>query len=123
MKNSLGLYFQLEVQERNQAFSLVRQSLKKIEQMEDAGIQVEYLQLRARELSGLRADKEIWLKIDSDKGTYIASGKSMEWNQALSNTVKNVEERILCNEADYTRHAALVEMSLPAAVYSPTAGV
>jgi len=113
MKSTIGLYFQLEIKEDNQAFSLIRQSLKKIEQLEDAGIPVKYLELRAKELPDSGADKEIWLKIDSDKGTYIGSDAAIEWERAFTDTVKNVEERMLYEEADYTVHAALVELSLP----------
>jgi hypothetical protein len=113
MKSTIGLYFQLEIKEDNQAFSLIRQSLKKIEQLEDAGIPIKYLELRAKELPDSGADKEIWLKIDSDKGTYIGSDAAIEWERAFTDTVKNVEERMLYEEADYTVHAALVELSLP----------
>jgi len=64
------------------AVSLVRQSLKHIEHLEAAGILVNYLQLRANELPGPYPNKEIWVKIDSDKGTYIPSNISIEWSQA-----------------------------------------
>lgn len=115
MKNSIGLYFQLEMKEEGLALSLVRQSLKKIEELEDSGIPVKYLELRARELPGSRDGKEIWLKIDSDQRTYINSDHAFEWEQAYSDTFSSVEKEMLCEEADYTRHAALVELDLPPA--------
>lgn len=117
MKNSIGLYFQLEIQEDNRAISLVRQSLRKIEQLEKAGISVKYLELRAKELPVLSSDKEVWLKIDSDKGTYIASETSDNWEEAFKNPLKMVEERMLYEEADYTKHAALVEVTIPLGEY------
>jgi len=112
MKNSIGLYFNLEIKENQTAFSLIKQSLRQIEQLEDAGIQVEYLQLRAEELPDSYADKQIWLKIDSSRGTYMASHNSLEWSQAFNNTLKAVEEKMLYEEANYTRHAALIEIDL-----------
>jgi hypothetical protein len=118
MKNSIGLYFQLEIKEGKQALSLVRQSLKKIEQLEDAGISVEYLELRAKEFPHYGSDKEIWLKIDSNKGTYIASETSDNWDDAFKNPLRTVEERMLYEEADYTRHAALVEITIPLGEYA-----
>lgn len=118
MKNSIGLYFQLEIKEGNQALSLVRQSLKKIERLEDAGISVKYLELRAKEFPHHSPDKEIWLKIDSDKGTYIASETSDNWEEAFKNSFKMVEERMLYEEADYTRYATLVEITMPLGEYS-----
>ena len=111
MKNTIGLYFQLETNEGKQAFTMIRESLKKIEQLEDAGISVKYLELRAKELPGSDPDKKIWLKIDSDKMTYIGSDCAFEWEQAFIETFKDVEERILYEEADYTRNAALVELN------------
>lgn len=112
MKNSIGLYFNLEIKESQLAFSLIKQSLRQIEQLEDAGIQVEYLQLRANELSDPYADKQIWLKIDSSRGTYMAAHTSLEWNHAFINTLKTVEKKMLHEELGYGRPAALVEKTL-----------
>lgn len=118
MKNSINLYFNLEIKENELAFSMIKHSLMQLKQLEDAGIQIEYLQLRAKELSGLSADKEIWLKIDSDRGTYMASNISLEWNQAFINTLQTVKEKMLYEEADYTKFAALVEVTSPSSEYS-----
>lgn len=113
MTSLSGLYFHVEIKDNDQIFSLVKQSLEHIEQLESAGIQVMYLQLRAKELPDPRADKEVWIKIDSDKGTYIASDTSLEWNQAFTNTLKAVEEKMLYEEVDYTSHGGLMELTLP----------
>lgn len=113
MKSLSGLYFHVEIKDNDQIFSLVKQSLEHIEQLESAGIQVMYLQLRAKELADPRADKEVWIKIDSDKGTYIASDTSLEWNQAFNNTLKAVEEKMLYEEADYISQDGLMELTLP----------
>lgn len=110
MKNTIGLYFQLALKEGKQAFTMIRESLKKIEQLEDAGIAVKYLELRAKELPDSDPDKEIWLKIDSDKMTYIGSDCAFEWEQAFVETFEKVENRMLDEEADYTRNAALAEL-------------
>lgn len=118
MKNSIGLYFQLEIKESKQALSLVRQSLKKIEQLEGAGISVKYLELRAKEFPYRSFRKEVCLKIDSDKGTYIASDISFHWDEAFLHTLKEVEERMLYEEADYSRQAALVETTMPLGEYA-----
>lgn len=118
MKNLINLYFHLEIKDNDQAFSLVKQSLAQIEQLEEAGILVEYLQLRATELPDCRADKEIWLKMDSIKGTYIVSDASVEWDQAFINAMKSVKKRMLHEETDYTMQAAIPELTLPLADYS-----
>lgn len=123
MKSLSGLYFQVEIKDNDQIFSLIKQSLKHIEQLESVGIQINYLQLRANELTDPRADKEIWIKIDSDKGTYIGSDASLEWSQAFTNTMKAVKEKMLYEEADYTRHTGLMELTMPGHSLSPfTAG-
>jgi len=120
MNNSINLYFHLEIKDIDQVISLVKQSLNKIEQLEDAGIPIGYLQLRAKELLDSHADKEIWLKIDSNKGTYIGSDAAFEWDKAFITTVTNVEKRMLYDEADYTRNATLVELTTPSTEYFST---
>ncbi|HVX01502.1 MAG TPA: hypothetical protein VHA52_13855, partial [Candidatus Babeliaceae bacterium] len=78
MKDSIGLYFQIEIGDSDQALFLIKESLKEIEELEQVGIPVAYLQLRAKELPSRLANKEIWLKIDSARGTYMASHVSFE---------------------------------------------
>jgi hypothetical protein len=112
MKSLSGLYFHLEIKDNDQVLSLVRQSLEHIEQLETAGIHIKYMQLRANELPSLCSNKEIWIKIDSDKGTYIASNASVEWTQAFTNTLKAVEEKVLYKEADYVKPGGLFEIDL-----------
>lgn len=113
MKNKIGLYFQLEIADGAETLLLVRQALKRIERLEDSGIDIKYVEVRARELAGLSRDKEIWVKIDSDKMTYIDAVSSFEWKSAFTKTFDAVQDRMLYEEADYTRDAGLVELSLP----------
>jgi hypothetical protein len=123
MKSLTGLYFNLEIKDNNEALSMVRQSLRQIERLQGAGVHVKYLQLRANELSDSQKNKEIWLKIDSDQGTYIASDVSLGWEQAFHKTLKAVEKKILYEETDYTRPIVPEDLASPLAGYSlATAG-
>jgi hypothetical protein len=111
MKNSIGLYFNLEICDRLQALSLVSQSLKEIERLENAGVSIGYWQLRANELAN--SLKEIWIKIDSNQGTYIESISSNKWTAAFNKVIGVVEGRIFHEEADRIKQVALLEMTLP----------
>jgi hypothetical protein len=111
MKDSIGLYFNLEISDRSQALSLVTQSLKQIERFENAGTPIGYWQLRANELSD--SLKEVWLKIDSKQGTYIESASSHRWRHAFEKSVGNIEDRILCEQIGYTRGIAPTTADFP----------
>lgn len=118
MKNGMGLYFQFEIEDCMQSLSLIQRTLQKIKQLEESGVTIKYLELRAQLSAISPGRKEIWMKIDSKKRTYTTSDRAFNWENAYASSVKSLEDQILFEEADYTHDAAIIELNLPQMEYA-----
>lgn len=95
MRPKIGLYFQLEVDNPKTSLSLVKQAIHQLEQLEKRNLEVEYFELRMRELNEIHRGKQAYIKLDGEGNTFIDSGKSITWDGAFMNAFEKVEGKFV----------------------------
>lgn len=95
MQSKIGLYFQLEANDQITSLSLVKQAINGLEQLEKKNMDVEYFELRIRELDEIEGDKQAYIKLDGEGNTFIDSGKSVTWDGAFKNAFEKVAEKLV----------------------------
>lgn len=83
MKNKMGLYFQLETGNPKDSLSVVKQALKRLDQLDGEGMDVQYFELRIKKPEELKGSNELFMKLDGEGRTFIENETSKSWNEAF----------------------------------------
>lgn len=84
MSTKIGLYFQLEMQDSKDTFTLIKMALNRLEKLKDEGVAVEYLELRLTDSQYGKFKKQAFVKLDGNGRTVIDSETSTRWQDAFS---------------------------------------
>lgn len=87
-----GMYFQLEMNDPSDHFSLAKLAVKKLHQFEGAGMHVEYLELRFDESPLDSSEKKAYIKIDCRGRTFIFSESYSRWYDVLTAAFDHVQD-------------------------------
>lgn len=94
MKNKIGLYFQLETDNPQDSYSAVKQTLNRLEQLEEEGLNVQYFELRLKKLKGLQKAEGVFMKLDGEGGTFIENESSPRWALAFDNAFERIHHNL-----------------------------
>lgn len=90
MDKKITLTFRLDIDNPDSYFSLLRLVLKRVEQLEEQGIPVEFMELRMFPSPGSSRIKEAHIKIDSPDCTVNESSRSFRWDDAFLSVFEKV---------------------------------
>lgn len=93
MSTKIGLYFQLEMNDPRDTFPLMKLALKRLEKLENEGVNVEYLELRLTESHQGPTNKQASIKLDGDGRTFIDSEVSTHWDDAFTVTFDRIQNQ------------------------------
>jgi hypothetical protein len=102
MKNKIGLYFQLETEDPRDSYSAVKQTLSRLEQLEEEGLNVQYFELRLKKLKGLQKAKGVFMKLDGEGGTFIENEASSQWSQAFDDAFERIHHNLRSLNSSYS---------------------
>lgn len=94
MKNKMGIYFQLEMNDPKDTFSLMKLAVNRLEQLQDEGIKIEYLELRLHKSPFHQTKKQAYIKLDGNGSTFIDSGTSSRWDDAFITTFDRIHDQL-----------------------------
>jgi hypothetical protein len=87
--------FHIALEDQQAALSLMRLALSKLEQLEEAGIEVEYFELRSQLLSQPQKNKRIYIKVDSYNESFMDAEVSAGWKDAFLRTFEKIYSRFV----------------------------
>ena len=96
MENIIALNFHLDIENSSLSLSLMREALDRLEELEEAGIPVEFFELRAGNPKPGQSRKKIYIKIDSSTRTFTDTESAPEWLEAFDKVFDRVFDRFLC---------------------------
>lgn len=107
MDNKLILNLRMEVGDPKMNISLMALVLRKLRQLREAGIEVEYFELRLQMVDQKAKQKAAYIKIDANDRTFIDSEVSSRWDKAILNPYERLKGRFLeCLNSPLSRSIA-----------------
>lgn len=93
MNTKIGLYFQLEMDDPKDTFSLMKLALNRLEQLENEGVEIEHLELRLHESPFPHTKMQAYIKLDGSGRTFIDSEISSRWDDAFTTTFDRIQDQ------------------------------
>jgi hypothetical protein len=94
MKKKIGMYFQLETDDKKESLSMVKQALNRLDQLEDEGVDVQYFELRVKKPNKLQNPNFVSMKLDGNGSTFIENESAFHWEEAFMNGFDKIHNQL-----------------------------